>query len=57
MIKAIDEVKKGTLSLRKASVKYDVPKSTLADRVKDDAPYAKKRPGKLKVFIKIIFLL
>ena len=33
MLKAYEEVKKGTLSVRRAALQYSVPKSTLSDRV------------------------
>ena len=33
MLKAYEEVKKKTLSVRRAALQYSVPKSTLSDRI------------------------
>ena len=45
ILRAVAEIRNGNTSLRKASVKYGVPKSTLSDKLNLRVPLAPSMPG------------
>ena len=52
LVKALSDIDTKTISIRQASIKYGIPKTTLCDKIK--GRYASNKLGKYMMFIKYL---